>query len=577
MPKLIGLVPKEFKKSLTEAEKLMLEQAPKGEYGDMRSGDEKFDDPANAKNWPESRHVRAKFLEWLLRDKKARDFIHDKGIMISGIRIDGRLDLFSLTFPSPINIQYSHFADEVDLLFARVKLIDFSNSYFNNCHADGLVIELSAFFNNSRSEGEFRLVGANIGRDLVCNGATFINKKADAFSGDGIATKGNVSLDGIESNGVFRLVGANIGGILDCTGAKFLNKKDESFNGDAITTKGTVFLKGLKSTGIFRLVAADISGNLQCHGAKFMNKNGESFNGDRISNKGDVFLNGIESKGEFRFEGAHIGGNLYCDGASFQNKEKTALQLRQAIVEGRLCLNKVKRVKGKIDLLNTKAGAFVDDDKSWPDEGNLLLNGFEYSSFADNTPTDVKTRLQWLKRQPQKKYLPQPYQQLAKVYREMGRDRDAKKVLLEKERMRQKYGDIGKLAKSWGWFLDRTIGYGYRVDKALRLLVLLILAGTLFFRLGDHFGLLQETKTATTLIKKSAGPVEKFYPEFNSFFYSADAFVPFLDLHQESYWLPDSSSGWGSALRFYFWFHIMAGWVFSTLLLATFTGLIRKE
>lgn len=28
------------------------------------------------------------------------------------------------------------------------------------------------------------------------------------------------------------------------------------------------------------------------------------------------------------------------------------------------------------------------------------------------------------------------------------------------------------------------------------------------------------------------------YPEFNSFFYSLDTFLPIVDLHQESYWIP---------------------------------------
>ncbi len=79
MPKLIDLLPKEFKKGLTKAEKLILENAPKGKFANCKSIDGKDYDVEKPEEWPESRRVRAKFLEWLLRNKKARDLIHDKG------------------------------------------------------------------------------------------------------------------------------------------------------------------------------------------------------------------------------------------------------------------------------------------------------------------------------------------------------------------------------------------------------------------------------------------------------------------------------------------------------------------
>jgi hypothetical protein len=70
-------------------------------------------------------------------------------------------------------------------------------------------------------------------------------------------------------------------------------------------------------------------------------------------------------------------------------------------------------------------------------------------------------------------------------------------------------------------------------------------------------------------------PVE--YPEFNALVFSIDTLIPFVDLHQETYWEP-ASDGWvGGGFRFYLWLHIIAGWVFTTVAVAGFTGLIKKD
>ncbi|MGD1907857.1 MAG: hypothetical protein ACFB0C_17975 [Leptolyngbyaceae cyanobacterium] len=74
------------------------------------------------------------------------------------------------------------------------------------------------------------------------------------------------------------------------------------------------------------------------------------------------------------------------------------------------------------------------------------------------------------------------------------------------------------------------------------------------------------------------------YPVFNALVYSIDVFIPIVDLHQQSYWLPNANRGadvvfsfkWGAFLRWYFWFHIASGWFFSSLWIAGFTGLVRN-
>ena len=97
-----------------------------------------------------------------------------------------------------------------------------------------------------------------------------------------------------------------------------------------------------------------------------------------------------------------------------------------------------------------------DDEKSWPNAGKLLLDGFVYTRLAgDNTPWrardwrddggEHKGRLYWLSLQPD--FHPQPYEQLAKVLRDMGHEREAREVeIARREKLRP---DLGFWSGSW--------------------------------------------------------------------------------------------------------------------------------
>jgi hypothetical protein len=78
------------------------------------------------------------------------------------------------------------------------------------------------------------------------------------------------------------------------------------------------------------------------------------------------------------------------------------------------------------------------------------------------------------------------------------------------------------------------------------------------------------------------------YPKFNACIYSLETFVPLVKLGVGDYWIPNAHGGatlrvgkngllkFGSLLRCYFWFHIIAGWVLTTLWVGGFTGLIKS-
>jgi hypothetical protein len=77
------------------------------------------------------------------------------------------------------------------------------------------------------------------------------------------------------------------------------------------------------------------------------------------------------------------------------------------------------------------------------------------------------------------------------------------------------------------------------------------------------------------------------YPKFNAFVYSLECFVPLVKLGMSEYWMPNANHGQeirilkfivfrsGAVLRLYLWFHIIAGWVLTTLWVGGVTGLVK--
>ncbi|MDF1870777.1 MAG: hypothetical protein P1U30_10330 [Phycisphaerales bacterium] len=115
---------------------------------------------------------------------------------------------------------------------------------------------------------------------------------------------------------------------------------------------------------------------------------------------------------------------------------------------------------------------------------------------------------------------------------------------------------------------------------------LILLGGFVFsgYRTGEFSGdanpkpsVMQQTQGVAIKSNHSAKPSEsdwvKEYPAFRPLAYSADAFLPLVNLHQESYWTPKDS--WVKS--FYLPFHILAGWVVTTLAAVSVTGLVRHE
>jgi sRNA-binding regulator protein Hfq len=626
--KLKDLLPPPLEKDLTEAEKKLLEAAPKGEIADCRSGNAEIDKPENSDRWDESRTIRAEVLYWLCTDKEAKKMIHSKGVQVIGVRIKGELDFEDTTLPHPLGLFDCAIKDELTLIDADTRTLNFNGSHIGSITADRLKAKGAVFLKEGfKARGEVRFLDADIGGDLTCSNGTFENENGNALSADRLKTKGTVFMDeGFKAKGEVRFPTAKIGGDLVCKNGIFANENGRAINADTLKTKGNVFLnegfrakgevllrdagnlvcsegtfenengnalsadrletkgtffmdKGFKAKGEVRFLGADIGGDLVCSEGTFENENGNALSADKLKTKGTVFLNdGFQAKGKVRLLGADIGGNLSCSGGTFENEKGLALNAEGAKVDGIFFWQTRAKPVGMLDLMHARVGQFVDNKESWPEKKKLFLDGFEYEALAgDKTPTRAEDRLEWIHLQPDKPFKPQPYEQLAKVLREMGHEKDARKVLIAKKRDLRRYGELNWYEKSGNRLLDIFIGYGWKPWNAI--IFFLLLSSGVFWCADTELQVMQPSKERVYMHEdfKKSGAIPSTYPKFNPFIYSVDTFVPFVNLHQENYWLPDASKPYGRWFRLYFWLHIAFGWGLSTWLAVMLTTLFTRS
>ncbi len=260
------------------------------------------------------------------------------------------------------------------------------------------------------------------------------------------------------------------------------------------------------------------------------------------------------------------------------NSGATALNATGAQVGGFLTWRAVS-TRGLIILEHASANQLADEVASWPERGQLRLNGFDYKGFANGAPRDAEDRLAWLDRQSE--FTPQPYEQLVGVLRRLGHDGDARKVAIRKQVRLRKSGLLSKRSQAWSYFLGFVVAHGYRPSRAFVFAVVVVLFGWWVFSHAADKSIMmparEEAYTGETAPAGSRPPVKTDYPQLVALLYSLDVFLPVVNLHQEDYWLPDASKQCGLWYLGYMWAHIVLGCILTTVLLAALAGLIKKD
>jgi hypothetical protein len=520
-------------------------------------------------------------------------FSSHEGVELMGARIGGRLDLIGAHLWTPSasaapaldaqglvvseGLYFGGTFDaqgEVNLVGADIGgLLACSGGRFHNTEgpavvADGLTVKGGMYFGRGVVvDGGLRLPGAKVFGQVRWLGGTFTGTKRPAINADGIGVSGGVLFgEDFTCNGELRLVGAEIGGALTFKGSVLVNDIGPAFSGDALTVSGSLYMgergrgdevvrSRLTADGEVRLPGAHVRGAMDLGLAKLSNPGARAFTGDGMTVAGDAFLGDeFKAQGEVGLAGALIGGRFDCGGGRFLNPGRCALDLRRATVSGELDMRPAV-MSGTLDLTDARTADYRDAEDAWPDK--LRLEGFTYGGFTGDT-VSPKQRCAWLNLN-ELGFAPQLYEQLASVYYFAGRDDHARVIAIAKQRRRRReLGWPGKLSNDVLRFL---VGYGYRTGRAGAWLLALYLTGFLLFHRVREVGLL-------TPAHKDAAE----QPELHASAYALDLVLPFLNLHQREAW-----NGKGLLVEALIVAFSAAGWVLSTAVVLSLTGILRRE
>lgn len=576
----------------TQAECTLIEHYRKGEPCILNGGVRPDKETA-------STSIRASLLRLLITGASPECGPMGFGVHIEGGWVKGKLDLSFATARGRTILDACHFTDRPNLFHAKLRNLSLERSYLPGLDAGAIEVDGAVTMRDVVSIGEIKFPGARIGHKLDMDGAMLEGSIGDGKWRRALyierAWIGNsVFLRRINAVGRITLTGTRVGGVLSFKNSNIEGKVDEANWGVAIIAeRATVFasvsLRYAKTTGRIVFIGAQIGGQFDCAGM--------TLNGKITEEKWDLAFN-----------------------------------VSRIDIKERLIWRNVEIVQGRVNLISAHVGYLVDDVESWP-QGNddqLRLDGFTYDRISVEAMkmVSVRQRLAWLARA--KQYdgvvLSQPYTQLARVLHRMGHDRDARKVLIERERLMALQsrrnrrvvpnGDLmvafrsiwADLVNPIAWGIDLLIrkltGYGYRAQNSFVALVFLFGLGWVLadnaWREGSFAPNSDVILTSTEwrslvgrdcLPKPSDGCVtnpaeiwsshghEGFdWDSFHAAGYAADLVVPVFSLGQTDAWAPSRDRGfWGGVLWWARWLIAALGWIVAAFGAAAITGIIQKE
>ncbi len=520
------------------------------------------------------RVVRAAFLRFLLLGGEEGYRPHEKGIRLRGAWITGILDL-----------EACHVSRDIGL---------------NNCHFEATPVLRAAIINR-----------------LFLNGSLLPGLEAERLE-----ARGGIYLMGAKIASRVVLAQSSLGGNLECDGAAIDTQKGYAIDMSGLHVR-SVLARNTSLHGGMDLSGAKLLDDFDCSAAKVSSNEGFlAIDASSIEVRGSVVFRRAEVNGEFRLVASQIDSDLDCSDATFSNPGEIALDMSRTIVKGAFFLKGEARTDGVLAMTGASIGTIHDSQACWPRTGDLLLNRCLYSAFIDS-PVDAESRLDWLTRQTPHRwgedFWPQPYEQLAHVFRDMGHAEDARAVLIVKERLQRHARRSRASNPLWrivlaltDGILGLTVAYGRQPLLALVWLWLFWAAGVGIFWNAERVGafkpnsavvlrspewtlcrvdveqqrfLLANRQMVNGLARDGQTQLSCFkeqfeassYPEFNAWMYSLDALLPVLELDQKAFWRPDPAKEGGGFSIAYFYLQSVIGWTLSLLAVAGFSGLVKSS
>ena len=310
---------------------------------------------------------------------------------------------------------------------------------------------------------------------------------------------------------------------------------------------------------------------------------------------------------------AQVGMNCSFEEATIEATNGYALNAQDLKVEGGLYWRRFSSIRGRVEFASASFRQLVDDRESWEMVVDSGMVGSTYEALFG--PTELEFRLSWLRQTAniEASFHPQPYQQLAKFYRETGHRYEAREILVAKEieqRKATRKAIRERKGRTESWMQPDVLatvklsmdtgsrfvaGYGYKPWLSLwwlgGLVTVMMIAAQLTWNAGDFAPNSAVVLTSQDWKTIADGPSQnpaadwtgalapgKDYETFYSFAYALDVVVPVLDLGQTDAWAPSPARGdWGYWMFYLQKIFIVAGWVVTAIAAAAISGMIRRD
>lgn len=529
--------------------------------------------------------------QYIIRAEVIRDILlgrHIKhsdpqGLRLTSARIIGKLDLDRLTPVMGLALSRCTLDQPITMQGTHLPWLTLLGTHLPGVVANGLLVDGAAEFAGIRvdtnsASGAVQLVSAYIRGVFDCSGATLINRSGPALAADNLKVDGSVDFSKSEvtcdcGSGAAQLVGALIGGSLRGDFAVLVNKSGPVFVADNLKVGGPMSLRHSRLLGdhplygAMQLNGANVGSHLEFNGATLTNESGAALIANRLRVDGamlarDNFHAIGRGQPTLDLQSVQIGSGLDLGSSRILNPDGLALDLASASVTW------IRLPGDSICRSGTK-----DDPSSWAGDGQLQLDGFTYSAL-DPRGADLNRWLLWL-RSYTPAYATQPYQQLSAMYRAAGDEVAARRVLIAQQDDLLARGNLGgQWASAWHRLKRVTVGYGYQSWRALVGFTCVVFLAVALGLTAGHIpagnGRFEATHTAAT--GRPGTPcslVEQVGLGLN-------AGLPVINSGLTNNCSLNSTTHFGQILTAISWLLQVLAWALATLVIAGYTGLIRR-
>jgi len=519
------------------------------------------------------------------------------------------------------------FEGPVDFSYARIGgLLDFSETEFNSVgesNFNSITVADSAFFNNGTFLGPLDFGHTKIGANFDFNNAKFNSQDKLLFNSMEIS--GSLICRGALFSGSVFLLYTQIGGLMDCSDTNFLspyiasfgflgieygvNFQRATFNGPVnfgyvditgplnfseaqfLSSDNTIAFSNLNVEGDFLLSNSSVYGGLAINNAKITN----AIKGDGIkflTNDKTISINNTTSQSlllniatltytasfmnctfedyylsgppqKIKFASLNLSGTKIMQDLKIENITVKDFVGQNLMGYGKATINNTS-IEESADLSLAKLNTFTFQNVLWPNVASKFdLDGFSYNEIIPGENLNDENWHEVLDLINTANYNVALYKNL-EIYFESYGHSDWSNIVLVKQKRRER-SELLQWYSSPSWWsnlaLDLLVLYGLEPGRMIFYSLFIIIFGGIIFKRENM---------------KRVGNNGQLYPIrrddklYESFWYSADLFIPFIDLGAGKKWEPSSK-----ILRNYKRVQIILGWIAIPIALISITGIFK--